>query len=811
LLPSLVALAALVLLDIVLSGADTILVTSYALAPFVAAIAGGRWATALVGGTAILLAASSGIWNQNFGDGDYLIRVAIVAGAAAFAVLGARSQAQSAANMARFALLNDVSAAADGSAPLAQTMRLISGVLVPGLADFCLIDTVADGRVDRVAVRAGGDRREEIEARLLGRPPSLPDEILESADTAEVEPRFWERITEEHLRSIAHDEEDLAFLRELGVRSAITLPLTARGRRVGALTLVAAWSGRRYDREDLRFTKVLGDRVALALDNAGLFSDLQSVERRMDSVMAVLDQAVLIHDRSSRLVFANAAAAELLGFDSPEALLDAPPGAIRDRFDLYDEAGTPLSGDDFSAGPALRGSEPGPLTMRAISRGSGKEIWLRSRSRGVDGPDEQPLYAVTALEDITDIKQREFEQTLLARLGDLGDAALQYDEVGGALAELLIPQLADWCSVYMTRGSGPVEQVAAAPSEPRPPRHVLDAIATHVGGGNEAAWAPVLRRGEPVALPVEHGSALLLPLVTRGHVVGVLALFNDVDRRPFDRIDWALGRKVASRAAVTIDNARLVSERSKIAETLQQGLLPAPIPNIPGWSIAALYRPAGAENAVGGDFYDAFLFRGGWMLVVGDVTGRGASAASITAIARYTLRTASVLTGDPLVALAALNRELLARDDLSLCSVAAVALPEHEREVRIAVAGHPSPLLLRGASVRETAGSGPVLGALADGSWELHSERLDPGDQLVVYTDGVTEAESNGDRFGEGRLQQQLIGCSCPAVSVQRLERVLEDFCEGSLHDDAAVLAIGPSPGRLADRVGQPGFDLARR
>ena len=125
--------------------------------------------------------------------------------------------------------------------------------------------------------------------------------------------------------------------------------------------------------------------------------------------------------------------------------------------------------------------------------------------------------------------------------------------------------------------------------------------------------------------------------------------------------------------------------------------------------MAASYRPAGAENEVGGDFYDAFPAAGGWMLVVGDVTGRGARAASVTAQARYTLRTAAALTGDPLVALATLNRALLARGDSALCSVAALAISEDPTQpVRLAVAGHPPPLLIDGEAVTESpAGPGP--------------------------------------------------------------------------------------------------------
>ena len=127
--------------------------------------------------------------------------------------------------------------------------------------------------------------------------------------------------------------------------------------------------------------------------------------------------------------------------------------------------------------------------------------------------------------------------------------------------------------------------------------------------------------------------------------------------------------------ALALDNCGLFADleraeraRAEIADTLQRGLLPPPLPNIPGWSLAAMYRPAGLENEVGGDFYDVFRVADGWMLVIGDVTGQGARAASLTAVARYTLRTAASLTGDPVLALETLNRALFARGDSSLCS-----------------------------------------------------------------------------------------------------------------------------------------------
>ena len=188
-----------------------------------------------------------------------------------------------------------------------------------------------------------------------------------------------------------------------------------------------------------------------------------------------------------------------------------------------------------------------------------------------------------------------------------------------------------------------------------------------------------------------------------------------------------------------------------------------------------MYRPAGAENKVGGDFYDVFRVPGGWMLAMGDVTGRGAWAASIAAQAT-------------------LNRALLARRDSALCSVASLTLSDDPLQpVRIAVAGHPAPLLVDGEAVDEVAKTGPVLGAVADASWEIERLEMDPGHQLVVITDGITEAKSPEGRFGEERLHTVLSGATSPTGVVRQLEEELLRFTDDSLDDDAAMLAISPT------------------
>ena len=127
--------------------------------------------------------------------------------------------------------------------------------------------------------------------------------------------------------------EDLEFLRSLGLRSSIVVPIRARDRNLGALTLLSAWSERRYSADDVHFAQILASRIGLALDNAGLFSDLESVERRMDTVMSILDEAVVIHDADGELVFANPAAARRLGYETSEEAIATP---TRDQRALRD-------------------------------------------------------------------------------------------------------------------------------------------------------------------------------------------------------------------------------------------------------------------------------------------------------------------------------------------------------------------------------------------------------------------------------------------------------------------------------------------
>ena len=265
----------------------------------------------------------------------------------------------------------------------------------------------------------------------------------------------------------------------------------------------------------------------------------------------------------------------------------------------------------------------------------------------------------------------------------------------------------------------------------------------------------------------------------------------------FTAADLLEQREVGRRAGIAVENARLYSERSTIARTLQRALLPPALPDIPGYALATLYRPAGRENWVGGDFYDAFEVNGGWMVVVGDVAGRGAPAASLTAYSRHVLRTAAQLHTDPLDAVEFLNRQLYDRPGPALCTLCCVLLQERgpDAEATVVCAGHPLPFAVRRSGDPEPVGRfGTMLGAWTTAEFPRTKTTLAAGELFVLYTDGVTDTTGERERFGEERLQAVLADAREPDQALRRIEDGLVEFEHGDQADDTCALAIARLP-----------------
>jgi serine phosphatase RsbU (regulator of sigma subunit) len=265
---------------------------------------------------------------------------------------------------------------------------------------------------------------------------------------------------------------------------------------------------------------------------------------------------------------------------------------------------------------------------------------------------------------------------------------------------------------------------------------------------------------------------------------------------------------VARHAAIAMVNARLYEaaqreaearrlafeERDHVARVLQESLLPPELPEVPGLEIAARYQPG--DGLVGGDFYDVFaLGDGRWGFVLGDVCGRGAEAASVTALTRHSARSAAMLEASPARVIEHVNTALL-RDNSSLFVTALFGhlCPNGAGvDVRLCAAGHPPPLVARADGGVEAIGShGPLLGVVEHvGAGEATLE-LRPGDTLLLYTDGLIETRRDGRVFGPGRLVETLAGAAGRGAeeTADLLLAASQRFAPGAPIDDTALLVL---------------------
>ena len=302
--------------------------------------------------------------------------------------------------------------------------------------------------------------------------------------------------------------------------------------------------------------------------------------------------------------------------------------------------------------------------------------------------------------------------------------------------------------------------------------------------------------------------------------IGVMTLGTDVSARVLGPAELELAQEVAVRAGVAVENARVHGVRAHIATTLQRSLLPPRLPAVPGMTIAARFRAAGEASEVGGDFYDLFAVDGAWMVVIGDVTGKGPEAASITSLARYTMRTAAVYEESASGVLERLNAALVVDPDRrQICTVVAariVSAPDGSVVVTVACGGHPAPFRLHGGRAEPVAAAGPLLGAFETGRWPETAVRLGPGESLVLYTDGVTDTRGPAGRFGDDRLAGVLAGATDldPDEIANRVDAALLAFEDGPQRDDVALLVIQATgvPASAAVRAGgsaRPAADRA--
>ncbi len=598
-----------------------------------------------------------------------------------------------------------------------------------------------------------------------------------------------------------------------GLRGAFGFPVRDRGRVLGVIEFLNREVGAPAEGA-LALAETFGHQIGQYLCRRRAEEAVSASEARKTAVFEAALDAIITIDARGEVVEFNAAAERVFGWAREQAVgremaeLIVPPS-------LREAHRTALARAVETGGGALLGRR---LELTGLRAGGAEfPIELTIMRMGLDEP---PAF-VGYVRDTTDRKRAEERTELLAAAGEELTAALDLGATIGAVAALCVPQLADWCVIDIVGEGRRIERVAVAHADPeraalarelerRPgtetssPDGLTRAIrmneaelATEVpdsllaAAAEDADHLAVLRELAPHA-------AMIVPLHARGRTLGAISLLGESGRR-FDENDLSFAREIARRAALAIDNARVHEERSRIAATLQASLLPPRLPRLPGVAVASRFRAAGESHRVGGDFFDLFATAAGdWTIVMGDVSGKGAEAAAVTALARYTVREAAAHDPAPSAVLTRLNEAILAYqadggDRFCTAVVGRLRPTAAGACLALASGGHPLPLRLGASGEVEPVGrSGMLLGVARDPDLHDVELELEDGDSLLLYTDGVTETPTALGLLGERGLAALLEGSrglDADAL-VDRVDRTVVRLQSGTPRDDIAMVAL---------------------
>ena len=708
-----------------------------------------------------------------------------------------------------------------------ETLRRLGDAIVPALADWFSVDLLEDGVLRNVVVLHPDPAKVQLARELQQRFPTDPDAptgapAVVRTGTSEL----TETIPDEMLTALIEDPELLETMRALHLRCAMVVPLTARGRTIGAISLIGAESHERYTPTDLQLAEEIADRAALAIDTARLFAaETAARARALDEVRrnGVLTSATAAFGRASSVdeviaamleegIRAAGAVAATVGIleDTHRVILRGLSGYQPDdrpfwhEFDLLDEV--PMS-------EAI-------LERRAVVVSTTAERDRRYPSlAGVGEQRDHALVCVPLLLggevlgafSASYPPETDFGEDDLRLLGSIGEQCAQaIDRTRAREGELAARNRLDALAAAS-------QALATSLALDDTVATIMRLAAEHLGGdvslvrfgdhgvevlaeAGDGASSTRDRLGDVLAVDrmyghaylLEEDSTMVLPLGIAGVVVGALVVGQPHPAATGSDLGFAV--EVVRRMARALENAGLYQERDYVARVLQQGLLPPTLPEIPEVEVAALFMPAELGHQIGGDFYDVFeITTGRWAAVVGDVCGKGVEAATLTGMARHTLRAVSD-TEQPSEALEVLNRTLLRESLDGRFLTAALLFVEPEADgarVTIASAGHPLPQLLTASGeTRRVGEQGTLLGILPDVRIKNADVTLRSGEAIVVFTDGVIDKlEASGEE--PQALLQSLRGRAWgSAVEIREHIRGFVEDLGTERFDDVAVLVL---------------------
>ena len=553
-------------------------------------------------------------------------------------------------------------------------------------------------------------------------------------------------------------------------------------------------------------------------------SDRVEAERVRAHLAAVVEnthEAVMSKDLNGIITSWNDAATRLYGYLPDEVIgqpisVLIPPDHAREEWRILDR---------------IRADERVDTYETERIRKDGVRIDVALTVSPIKDPALGIVGASIVVREITAEKRRRTAQEFLARTAVALEASLDPDETARTIVETAVPDLAELCIIDFCEEDGSIGPATAAAADPAVAQelerlrreHTLDLEGQH-------PVARALRTGRPIVLhdltrpEVEdeiaqsddhrtfmrragYNSAVVAPMVARGRLVGALSFLHVANDRRYDESDLGLIDDVAARAAMALDNARLYADRDRIASVLQRGLRPDEPEPIPGLDLAVVFEAAGEGVELGGDFYDVVPAGDAYYVLVGDVAGHGPEVAAYTAQIRHTVRALAPFSADPARIVERVNSVLVETDTgerFATMQLARIGSKESGAiDVELASAAHPPAVVARRDGSTQTLSGGAIVGVWPNAQADVHRFEIEPGETLLVYTDGWLEAGpvSNhrtadelaaavaaGARDDLGELLDRLRGDAVTRAGVE-------------LRDDLVLLGIRPTGSREPARA----------
>jgi PAS domain S-box-containing protein len=353
----------------------------------------------------------------------------------------------------RYRFLAEAGAALSFSLDYRVTLTRVAHLAVPQLADWCAVDVLGeDGSLERLAVAHQDPEKVALAYELQERYPPDPDASYGVPNVLRTgEPEMMSEIPPELVKETARDAEHREILRRLRLRSYVVVPLITRGRTLGTIAFVMAESGRRYGDADLKLAEDLARRAAVAIDNARLYEEaqreiaereqaeeeLRSSRDQLEIILGGVADGITAQDPTGRLIYANEAAARIVGYPSADAFVQAPLREVMQRFEVMDEQGSLFPLENLPGRRALQGEEGAEEVVCFRVVATGEEWWSVVRATPVFDQEGQVRFAVNIFRDITERRRVQEVIERQARYAALGaDVGSAFAE-GGGLSSIL--------------------------------------------------------------------------------------------------------------------------------------------------------------------------------------------------------------------------------------------------------------------------------------------------------------------------------------------------------------------------------------